>query len=567
MMTTVATHGTPAPVPMVLPSGELGFPHANNIAFVGAETFVVSEYPKDMAQYWKAIVDGGIQIGIQLDTTRLKYNLDVVGAKRVLPCGELCLKSKTLIAPTVIQREYELKTSPTCTHKFTHFSIEWPNRKLPNVSDFSTMMAAYKKTITEAVEAQALADSPSVEMKTHVHCMFGRGRSGTFIYARLLEILGATPSPEKILSDMRTQRKGMVETLDQVMFAMAYAAASGISLPPLGGLSGTLLSGHTPVFGGLHQGQPVLTPTVGDHKATFLPSQALPFSTPAPVTTAPVVHASPYTMSSMDAYRPIIDVYNSATFSPTAPFGEFTTPVSLPVSIVGMREEFFLTTYPTGPRETYWHAILAQGMQGCIQLAALKEYDYHLLPGEELIIDGHCIKLVNFSRCEATLERTYEIADISAGVARLFFHIACLPTQEDVECGALYHMKRHMEHYERFLSAAKTKKTPKVLIHGFETDERALAFLFIRGVRATYTDHTPSASELLATLSGQRVSFSSFSTLQATLIERAGKLKGPCHNHKLTPPVAVVAVDVGSEEEVGAMAVIDEGGGDAVGTK
>jgi hypothetical protein len=137
--------------------------------------------------------------------------------------NDVRLVKQASLAPGLQRRVYEVGPS---LRPFIHYALDWPDFGVPDAAAFGLLLDTY------ASDLQAV---PSPSPLTHVHCWAGRGRSGTFVYARVLSCLdvGCDPLDDVILQGLRAQRHGLVERRRQEAFAISFRgrAAGQAQLP------------------------------------------------------------------------------------------------------------------------------------------------------------------------------------------------------------------------------------------------------------------------------------------------------------------------------------------------
>lgn len=187
------------------------------------EQFFISSFPNQQ-QYWAWVASHEIEVGVQLqlkDYTGATYHPVRLPGEEARIFDNLrvrLIESKPIVRDGVavewpgVQRIYEIIRDGYPVRQFVHFTLPWPDFGVPRETDFFTMMKVYAEHVRQGT-------------KVHVHCMGGRGRSGTFVYTRILSIYPELhdDEPAKILRALRAQRPGLVETETQRIFAERYA--------------------------------------------------------------------------------------------------------------------------------------------------------------------------------------------------------------------------------------------------------------------------------------------------------------------------------------------------------
>lgn len=196
------------------------------------ETFLVSVHPTKPEQYWQAMIVSGAQIGVQLDQSQIDYHL-LPGYTYSFAFGTIQLKKSEMLTSdcSLQRREYLLTDAEGKSRNFTHYSLNWPDYGTPHSDSFADLMLDYRKQIEILKSQQPASNSLSSDaletdsnaIKVHVHCRAGRGRSGTFLFARCLDCQPKNPlvasEPEELLEHIRSQRFGLVENPHQYLFA------------------------------------------------------------------------------------------------------------------------------------------------------------------------------------------------------------------------------------------------------------------------------------------------------------------------------------------------------------
>lgn len=171
--------------------------------------FEVSEYPSSKWAYWRNVVIKGHSIGIQLHKA-LSYHLEKVDSSYEIQTGKVVsLKEVRQLGEGLVHRVYQVEETGHEKRTYDHFSLEWEDLKLPEKAPFLRMMQLVKSFFSE-------------ENSVHIHCLSGRGRSGTVVFTSALSTC-ARKDPESLLEALREQRQGLVETEEQKAFAIDCA--------------------------------------------------------------------------------------------------------------------------------------------------------------------------------------------------------------------------------------------------------------------------------------------------------------------------------------------------------
>jgi hypothetical protein len=212
------------------------------------EEFHVSPFPRS-PEFWKHVAQSGIQIAIQFqEGAPPGYHAEKVGAPFV------SFNKSPIVTTTVVltsdeaeygmrHRKYMLEETTTAsngeqsvTARFLHhLQIYWPDFGLPDPKAFDVLFGRYLSLLKDAtVPCPGSSGAADVDVplgsgcRVFVHCLGGYGRSGTFVFARVLH--GATKwtdaEAETLLDELRKQRY-LVETDAQKAFAKAAARRIG----------------------------------------------------------------------------------------------------------------------------------------------------------------------------------------------------------------------------------------------------------------------------------------------------------------------------------------------------
>jgi hypothetical protein len=190
-----------APIPALDESNPINLPEASL-------DFEVGEYPESKWLYWRNIAAKGFALAVQLHQTGISYHQDSLASRYEIQSGlSISLKSIAEIATGLFHRTYQIMEAGKEARILDHFCLDWEDRKLPEEKSFLELL-------------QALHSLRIQEKRTHVHCLAGRGRSGTLVYTLALRYL-SSQDPEAVLEAIRHQRMGLVETAEQKTFSLA----------------------------------------------------------------------------------------------------------------------------------------------------------------------------------------------------------------------------------------------------------------------------------------------------------------------------------------------------------
>lgn len=356
------------------------------------ERMIIGAYPSGgVATYWDNIIFHRVGLIVQLaggPTADDTYHLENIGDSVMVSGGAVQLIEKMPLTKKLSERKYRFTSASGLTHDVTHLQLQWGQEGLPDYKSFALAMARYEHIVEELKVKKDGAI-------THIHCGLGQGRSGTFILARLLVCEGPSGrSPEVLLPWMRDIRAGLVETLEQIDFAKAYAQAR--------------------LTGG-----------------SFAP--AVPASV-ASASAAAAVNLG----SDEDAVAPGLETGNI-------------------VALDYMREQFFVTPYPYYGKMAYWSEMIARGVRIGVQLHYLSDINYHLMPEEPLTFkDGTTVSLTALKTHYSVVVRTYKIHTPSQPKGKHFFHLSMPWKDLSVPDSKVF--STLMKEYETILALFSTSK-------------------------------------------------------------------------------------------------------------
>lgn len=193
--------------------GHLKLWDMNNVDVDSIETFIVSKFPPNRLKYWDFITQERVNIGVQFEPTGNfpEYHLGV-GDTHTTNLDESIRLLTQHEQDGIIYREYTLQSKQDIPRPYHHFYVQWPDLDIPNQERYFRFLDSYTKLLTGS------------DMKVHVHCKAGLGRSGTFVLTRALITQQGNPEVfTEVLQNMRKQRAGLVETSAQEEFAKMAA--------------------------------------------------------------------------------------------------------------------------------------------------------------------------------------------------------------------------------------------------------------------------------------------------------------------------------------------------------
>jgi protein tyrosine phosphatase len=190
------------------------------------EMFIVTPMPNNLRQYWCSIWNSEVDFGFQLEDRfpEYAYTLDECPNEKVdVGMGlSVTLVQVEKILSGVTKRTCILRDSQESPErKYVHFQIAWPDFSVVD----SKILESVFKVYDELVEVKR-SESSERKPRTHVHCLAGRGRSGTLVYSRILScIIDEEKDDElfdEVLFHIRSQRRGLCETDEQKKFARTF---------------------------------------------------------------------------------------------------------------------------------------------------------------------------------------------------------------------------------------------------------------------------------------------------------------------------------------------------------
>lgn len=210
--------------------------------------YILSQGPvsESVADFWQMIYENEVPAIVMLN--RL-YEGNMLKCEKYFPTADhpnlnfddytITLDNEEAMDNFIVRRLKLVKSGSETVFPVLHVQYtEWPDFGVPESTEIFLHMLNYIKG--EKVLTEKDSDAPVV-----VHCSAGIGRSGTFVLVdavlRMIE-LGISQEDirvNNILVDMRTQRKGLIQTPEQLRFAwnaiVDALASSSDSKPTQGG--------------------------------------------------------------------------------------------------------------------------------------------------------------------------------------------------------------------------------------------------------------------------------------------------------------------------------------------
>lgn len=216
------------------------------------ERLLLGAYPDDALSYLAFIFENRVRVSVQLQVPMPPrcpdYHATAIGevVRAELPAGGTALLRLVSVDSLDVgggteawRRVYAVSSSSSSSSgggggscapwTWTALSVRWPDFGVLPAAPFLALMREWGRLVDEA----ATSAGGGERITAHVHCMAGRGRTGTFALAR---VLSQTPPPagaaawsaaaaSRVLAQMRASRPGLVETDAQLAGAVDAAKA------------------------------------------------------------------------------------------------------------------------------------------------------------------------------------------------------------------------------------------------------------------------------------------------------------------------------------------------------
>ncbi len=182
-----------------------------NANWICDKTFIATQQPLNntICDFYKMCIENDVKLIVNL-TGKNNY-IPQYGAQRGTKYDNIVVHNVEQIKTNnIIIRKLKLFYKDNI-YNITHIQfLSWPDFGIPNDNDFMNLISIVKKY------------DHYNELPIVVHCRAGVGRTGVFIavYSNLrYGIRGKTLDIEETIEQMRRDRDGMVQTLDQAEFA------------------------------------------------------------------------------------------------------------------------------------------------------------------------------------------------------------------------------------------------------------------------------------------------------------------------------------------------------------
>ena len=185
--------------------------------------YIATQEPKSntVDDFWKMVWQQKVQYIVSL-----LQNVDVTfwptSANKQVTFDDLIVEFISEDITNFKQNLKIYKKSDNTKHRTVHYYHfqQWPDKKIPKILDLNNFLKAWRTATTDM--------NPVV-----VHCSAGVGRTGSFIAIEILHSIITKdknlcqPSPKelvyKVAIELRNQRHGVIQTIDQLNFIIQYA--------------------------------------------------------------------------------------------------------------------------------------------------------------------------------------------------------------------------------------------------------------------------------------------------------------------------------------------------------